>query len=257
MTAVTAHPYPNRSPDQCRSVTQNAPFQPKPRHAEAPAEYDTDDLIDFDTDWLLDSDGETSSSLGHEVYSRPFKQGNFDHFCGVYTILNGLKAANEKSGIHADVAWANVFATVITKIDSLSSLKDVVLQGLSDSQFEGCLRVAIDYLATEHQIKVTYDWPWMDKNPLSRKQLVADIKSAVETPNTVALLRYRNSMADHWSVVEAISQDILSFIDSTWVSRVPIAQFGFRNTAKNSGDVVYSIERNSLLLIHMKPRLKD
>jgi hypothetical protein len=257
MTAVTAHPYPNRLPDQRRSVAQNAARPIKPHHAEAPAKYDIDELIDLDTDWLLDSDGEAPSSLGHQDYSRPFKQGNFDHFCGVYTILNGLKAANEKSGIHADVAWAEVFAALITKIDSLSSLKDVVLQGLSDSQFEGCLRVAVDYLATAHQIKVTYDWPWRDQRPLSRKHLLADIKSAVETPNTVAMLRYHNAVADHWSVVEAISRDILSFADSTWVSRVPINQFGFRNSAKNSGDVVYSIERNSLLLIHMKASPTD
>jgi hypothetical protein len=257
MTAVTAHLYPNRSPDQRRSVTQNAPFQTKPHHAEARTQFDTDELIDVDTALLLDSDGETPSSLGHQDYSRPFKQGNFDHFCGVYTILNGLKVANEKSGMYADVTWANVFAAVITKIDSLSSLKDVVLHGLSDSQFEGCLRVAIDYLATAHQIKVTYDWPWRYKNPLRRKQLVADIKSAVETPNTVALLRYHNAVADHWSVVEAVSQDILSFADSTWVSRVPINQLGFRNSAKNSGDAVYSIERNSLLLIHMKASPTD
>jgi hypothetical protein len=257
MTAMTAHPYPNRLPDQRRSVAQNAPFQIKPCYSKAPAIFDTEELIDVDTDWLLDSDGETPSILGHQDHSRPFKQGNFDHFCGVYTILNGLKAANEKSGIHADVAWANVFAAVISKIDHLSSLKDVVLQGLSDSQFEGCLRVAIDYLAKQHQIKVTYDWPWRYKNPLRRKHLMADIKSAVETPNTVAMLRYRNSVADHWSVVEAVSQDIVSFADSTWVSRVPITQFGVRNSAKNSGDVVYSIERNSLLLIHMTPSPTD
>jgi hypothetical protein len=253
MTAVTANQYPNRSQGQRRSVAQYAAGPIKPQHAEAPTQFDSDDLINLDTDWLLDSDDETTSSLGCEVYSRPFKQGNFDHFCGVYAILNGLKAANEKSKMHADVAWAEVFAAVISKIDSLSSLKDVVLHGLSDRQFEGCLRVAIDYLATAHQIKVTYDCPWMDKIPLRRKQLMADIKSAVETPNTVALLRYRNSVADHWSVVEAVSQDIVSFADSTWVSRVPITQFGFRNSAKNSGDVVYSIERNSLLLIHMTP----
>jgi hypothetical protein len=257
MTAVTAHPYPSRISDQPRSVTQNAPFQTKPHHAEARTQFDSDELIDFDTDWLLDSDGETPSSLGHQDYSRPFKQGNFDHFCGVYAILNGLKVANEKSGIHADVAWANVFAAVISKIDHLSSLKDVVLHGLSDSQFEGCLRVAIDYLATAHQIKVTYDWPWMDKNPLRRNQLVADIKSAVETPNTVALLRYRNSVADHWLVVEAVSRDILSFADSTWVSRVPITQLGFRNSAKHDSAIVYSIERNSLLLIHVTPSPTD
>jgi hypothetical protein len=251
MTAVTAHPYPNRSPIQRRSVAQNAPFQTKPHHAEARTQFDSDELIDFDTDWLLDSDGETPSSLGHHDYSRPFKQGNFDHFCGVYAILNGLKVANEKSGIYTDIAWAGVFAAVITKIDDLSSLKDVVLHGLSDIQFEGCLRVAIDHLAKQHQIKVTYDWPWRDKIPLRRKQLVADIKSAVETPNTVALLRYQNSVADHWSVVEAVSQDIVSFADSTWVSRVPITQLGFRNSAKHDSEIVYSIERNSLLLIHM------
>jgi hypothetical protein len=257
MTAVNASPYPNRSPEQRRRVAYKAPCPTKPHHAEAPTPIDTDELIDVDTDWLLESDDETPSNHGQQDYSRPFKQGNFDHFCGIYAILNGLKIANEKSGIHADVAWAGVFAAVISKIDSLSSLKDVVLQGLSDSQFEGCLRVAINYLAKQHQIKVTYDWPWIDQRLLSRRKLVAAIKSAVETPDTVAMLRYRNSVANHWSVVEAISRDIVSFADSTWVSRIPIAQLGFRKFAKNDSDVVNTIDRKSLLLIHVMPSPTD
>jgi hypothetical protein len=257
MTAVMEEPCPNPTP----KPTDAKPATCKVTVEDVAAASD-DDLVLVD-DW---SDSAQSLSLllsgvpdqdcDGPLYARPLKQGHFDHFCGVYAILNALRVANIKTGILADIDWGDIFVAIVTTIDQIGSVKDALLGGLTNPQFEACLQAATTYLKSRHKINVAYHWPWLNRRSLNRRslnriRLVKDLRTIMDDRSSVAVLRYRNSDIDHWSAVEAATAETLFFADSTRAYRIDVNRFSFGKLTANKGNGYFYLKPKSLLVITM------
>lgn len=148
---------------------------------------------------------------------KPFRQGNLDAFCGIYTLINAVNVAAKAPIIDhgtARVMFRELSAIAMNlRTDSeqpFSGLTGNHLRLLAEAMSSGLAEVDIDV----QLLKPRHAFPQFDI-PTARK---SDwFRAALCAPNTALILRINTKLVSHWSVLGSYHGAKIGLFDSAGI----------------------------------------
>jgi hypothetical protein len=138
----------------------------------------------------------------------PYRQGDLDHLCGVYCVVNSVRLAALPYRRLGYVNSAALFAVLARKLEKRGRLRDVVTAGMGTRLVGRLLRWTKRWLRDEHDLVLEVQKPFRKRdNPGHCLQLLA---THLAQPGTAAIV----GTADHWTVARAIGNKRLVLFDS-------------------------------------------
>ena len=210
-------------------------------------------LLDVDDcDLIIDDlDEEFIDLVSVPLRLRVYTQGSFDHFCGIYAIINALRIAKHKCNKGLYVDWSKVFAAIIRHVDSEDLLRKVVLRGLTRAEHQSCLKAAADYLEHRHDLSVSWSWPWLGRRSMSTRRMVADLRQHLDQPCTSVILHFIHWGQTHWTALETVSNEGLCLADSAKTVEIKVNDLCFTKPKAEPIFDDYNLNQHGVLSITM------
>tara|TARA_R110000868_G_scaffold13540_7_gene62973 strand:+ start:597 stop:1169 length:573 start_codon:yes stop_codon:yes gene_type:complete len=145
---------------------------------------------------------------------RPWKQGDLDTFCGQTSICTALRlCAGVK--VLGQRQSEELYAAIAEHLLVSGHLRSIIRGGIHDSQYWFALRFAINFMARRHGIQIKASRPFLRKNDLSLRNLVADLRVFLSEPRRAAVISYQTFDHAHYTVVRDLSARSLFLADSS------------------------------------------
>jgi hypothetical protein len=139
---------------------------------------------------------------------RPYRQGELDHMCGVYCVVNAVRLAALPYRRLGYVNSAALFAALAGKLDKRGRLRTVITAGTGTSLVARLLRRATRWLRDEHELALEVTKPFRKRD--DPQHCLEVLAAHLALPGTAAIV----GTADHWTVVQAIGSKRLQLFDS-------------------------------------------
>ena len=149
---------------------------------------------------------------------KPFRQGNLDAFCGIYTLINAMNVAAKAPVIDhgtARVMFRELSAIAMDlRTDSeqpFSGLTGDHLRLLAHAMSSGLAEVDIDV----QLLKPQHAFPQLDIATARKSDW---FRAAIEAPNTAVILRINTKLVSHWSVFRSYHGAKIGLFDSAAIN---------------------------------------
>jgi hypothetical protein len=139
---------------------------------------------------------------------RPYRQGDLDHLCGVYCVVNAVRLAAAPYRRLGHVNSAALFTVLARKLDKRRWLQDVVTAGMGTRLVARLLRWAGRWLRDKHELVLEVQKPFRKRDEPGHCLKV--LATHLAEPGTAAIV----GTADHWTVVQAVGSKRLVLFDS-------------------------------------------
>ncbi len=163
------------------------------------------------------------------VEPRPYQQGDLDGLCGVYSVVNAVRALCPE--VDADTA-EHLFDLLMQKLlRTAGNPTTVVTWGIGRLMLRSLVDEAIAYMLDDFDIRLTARrLPKALRYQGSRDQLWRAL-SEVVSPSCVAILGLAGKHS-HWTVASTVTPLSIRLFDSDRLRALPRARCTVRKTAK-------------------------
>lgn len=151
----------------------------------------------------------------------PLRQGDLDSLCGVYAVINAVRKSAHRHRLGSD-DWKSLFDLLVEAQEEKGDTAASVTQGIFSKRLWRLARKAVSYcrsrsipMTASRPISRSY-WPALD--------LPAWLSVQADRPATAVVLGLVEPW-DHWTVLNRVGQRHITFYDSSWCRRIPIARF--------------------------------
>ena len=153
---------------------------------------------------------------------RTAKQGSLDGLCGVYAIINAvdLIIGFER---HSSVP-KELFAQLTCGLGAASILTSTT-DGLSVVELEQAASLAFGWLSDMHGEALVLERPFELWPPADMASYLSRLGKLISSPETAAIVRFKNPEIDHWSVVTKIDGSTLRLRDSDGLRGLDVAGY--------------------------------
>jgi len=145
---------------------------------------------------------------------QPFRQGDLDGLCGVYSVLNALKSLGYRENLEG---WQVILAEIFEYLHENKKSTFFFIEGINTPDIS---RVLKHIACINHSI--TYSKPFHNRL-VSLAELWETLQSHFESDNKrSAILCIEGQYYSHWTVVASISEKRLTLFDSDrikWINR--------------------------------------
>ena len=148
---------------------------------------------------------------------RPFRQGNLDAFCGIYTLINAVNVAAKSTVIDhgtARVMFRELSAIAMSlRTDSEQPFEGLTgehLRLLAEAMSSGLAEVDIDV----QLLKPQHAFPQLDIATARKSEW---FRTALGAPNTALILRISTKLVSHWSVLGSYHGSKIGLYDSAGI----------------------------------------
>ncbi len=159
---------------------------------------------------------------------KPFKQGNLDRFCSVYSVLNamqllGIKLPHQKA--------QEAYDYIIDQLNAYDSFFDTAENGADYKRLEQIMKFAREYVKTVFKAELTYHRPFYNT-----KLFFDEILKYMQTQQNAGksvIIRVRSSEFDHYSVFYGVNNKRVKLFDSDGLPSIKLNQIShIKNDAK-------------------------
>lgn len=189
-------------------------------------------------------------SLSSSKPLRPYRQGDLDALCGLYTVINSIRWCLRdydiaKQGPH----WMELFAELsdyaVKEIGHLS----ISSMGLGLNAMIWLMRTAQEHMRTVHGINIRTKRPFALSKPSELNQPALAIENHLQNDSSSTLFAIYGSI-NHWSVATEITATRAKLFDSDGLNYLPIKSF--QNTDFNKKNKETStIQTGSLICLQL------
>lgn len=161
--------------------------------------------------------------------AKPYKQGDLDGLCGVYSVINAICSILPKS-IDADqreTIIKGLFKTCIEKLERRTKLANTIIDGLSSAMLKEMLNDCKDFLDKPHALILDHEQLTIDNSRID--QIIKDINEDKLHPNTAHIIGVSSEDMRHWSVIKEIRNGVIYFHDSAYLKDIPIKDLAAYN----------------------------
>lgn len=146
---------------------------------------------------------------------RPFRQGDMDGLCGVYSVLNAIKPLGYISNLED---CQTTFITVLKQLYQDKQSLQFLIDGLTTQDISRILRDTI-----LNRYDITYRKPFHSKADVSLSELWDTLSLYLnDDSQRAAIISIEGHYYSHWTTISSLSQKRLTFFDSgvlKWVNR--------------------------------------
>lgn len=164
-------------------------------------------------------------SLSSSKPLRPYRQGDLDALCGLYTVINSIRWCLRdydiaKQGPH----WMELFAELsdyaVKEIGHLS----ISSMGLGLNAMIWLMRTAQEHMRNVHGINIRTKRPFALSKPSELNQPALAIENHLQNDSSSTLFAIYGSI-NHWSVATEITATRAKLFDSDGLNYLPIKSF--------------------------------
>lgn len=172
----------------------------------------------------------------------PYIQGNCDSLCGIYSIINAAKLANNISGEEA----IKMFGKCLRYLENYKSLSKVSTEGINT----GDLWKILNEKLTHYSIQA--DRPFYRKRKISTDEYFDTLREYFkEGENRSAIISIESHDWDHWTVARAVTTKSLLLCDSSDIKTVSISKCTFKRITKRKP---FLINPNDTFYVYQKEK---
>jgi len=182
---------------------------------------------------------------------KPYRQGQLDALCGIYTIINGVRNACTSASISKHAIPSGLFADLLGSLEAHGQAQEVICNGMGLRVHERCLRAARDHLS-KRNIEMSWVRPWRGKKRLNLILAFKAIQDHIDEPGGTALLRFSTHYYEHWTVVQEVSAGEVKFSDSTGIRMRMVREFEFSKAFVPNIGKRCLIDASSLVLVRIR-----
>lgn len=174
------------------------------------------------------------------MVTRPVKQGDLDNFCGIYSIINAVSHLYQFS-LNRKV----LYLKLVNQFNKQHDIMDLVNSGMSNVEMDSLLETVLEkgYYKYNYPIEITTPYRCVTKltTPQLFKQINRFLNKYPDNRTSVII-----GTQYHWSVIEAIDNKFIYFLDSSDFNKAYRRNFSLVNQSKTYQlqlDDIYFLER--------------
>lgn len=181
---------------------------------------------------------------------RPYRQGDLDALCGLYTVINSIRWCLRGHDIASQGPnWHDLFSELsdyaVKEIGHLS----ISSMGLGLNAMIWLMRTAQEHMRTVHGINIRTTRPFALKKPSDLNQPALAIENHLKNDNSSALFAVYGRI-NHWSVATEITATRAKLFDSNGLNYLPIKSFQSTDYNKKNRDISI-IQTGSLICLRL------
>jgi hypothetical protein len=142
---------------------------------------------------------------------RPFRQGQLDSLCGVYSVVNAVRLVMQQHQRMTNAQSGALFATLIADLAAKDLLEAVVANGAGLGGVARCVRHARMWLREEYGVELAVERPFTGQRRNWPTPPLTILRDHLQEPGRAAIV----CTFFHWTVAHAVSRSTLRIFDSS------------------------------------------
>lgn len=183
---------------------------------------------------------------------KPYKQGDLDALCGLYSIINACRIACRSPEINKRLDGWNLFSCLVGALEERGKVSNVLLHGISIRDHNHLLKTAGRYLTRNHGLHLLIERPLGKIPKLTVNQVFAIARKHLHKPATTALLDFETEEWQHWSIITRIENRRVYLADSTKMGARSFRDFEIMKDRYAELDSPIGIVKNGLILLRVE-----
>jgi hypothetical protein len=182
--------------------------------------------------------------MGKFDINLPLHQGDLDGLCGIYAIINSIKALYPKR--FNDRNQSQLFEYLTNYAIKEQGNLNILSEGLGLRDMQQLLNAALEYLSSDLYINVQVTRPWRKQS--STLPTHTNIKELLKTPKTAILIGLEKPSL-HWTVITDYSHGEFVLYDSDEHENIPSNELLFTRKQKALYDGEYVIVCSAIFVL--------
>ena len=155
----------------------------------------------------------------------PYRQGQLDALCGVYSVINASRFMMKSAGLHKNLGAWELLVAIVDMLEEKRKFADITCNGMRFKDHDKMLDTAKKFLLGKHGIVLEVRKPLVKLRRPSAKQAFRMAKDHLANRGAAVFLSFETEQYGHWTVISAIAGGKVSFFDSSGLRPKPIADF--------------------------------
>ncbi|MEQ1521987.1 MAG: hypothetical protein ABL936_12025 [Aestuariivirga sp.] len=158
-----------------------------------------------------------------EFSSKPYRQGAFDGFCGVYSVINAMKLIAKNGDGFGEEFCELLFNALIRHATLKIGARRLIRSGTPHRLMRSFLRGSCDYVSRNRKLKPCVKRPLLREGRLSIDSVI-DIMRRELAAQRCAFIVEIGGVHSHWTVIRSISRAQVQLFDSDGLNVLNISE---------------------------------
>lgn len=199
-----------------------------------------------------DTIASNSLPTSSRVFPKPYKQGDLDALCGLYSIINACRIACKSPAINKRLDAWKMFSCLVGALEERGKVTNVLLHGIGTRDHRHLLKTADLYLTRNHGLNLLVERPLRKVLRPTVHQVFALARRHLLKSGSTALLDFETVEWQHWSVITRIANRRVYWADSAGTGTRPFRDFEIMQNRFDELDSPIGIVKNGLILLRVE-----
>ncbi|HUQ35572.1 MAG TPA: hypothetical protein VM144_04260 [Aestuariivirga sp.] len=170
-----------------------------------------------------DVDDTNAKPAGNDFQLKPYRQGAFDGFCGVYSVINAMKLIAKNGDGFGEEFCELLFNALIRHATLKIGARRLIRSGTPHRLMRSFLRGSCDYVSRNRKLKPCVKRPLLRERRLSIDSVI-DIMRQEFAAQRCAFIVEIGGVHSHWTVIRGISKAQVQLFDSDGLKVLNISE---------------------------------
>ena len=158
-----------------------------------------------------------------EFSLKPYRQGAFDGFCGVYSVINAMRLIARNADGFGEEFCEQLFNALIRHATLKIGVKRLIKSGTPHRLMRSFLRGSCDYVSQHRKMKPCLQRPLMRQGRLSIDNVLFIMRQKLSVQPCSFIVEI-GGMHSHWTVIRGISRAQVHVFDSDGLKVLNISE---------------------------------
>jgi hypothetical protein len=143
----------------------------------------------------------------------PYEQGYLDGLCGLYSVINAIRLVCKNT---TEDECMILLKKIIKNLEKRKKISNIIIEGINEDEIRFILKEVIEPL-----YPITWERPYRKRKKLTINAFWNGVSTFLKEGNRRAVIvSMETKRWDHWSVIYRITENQMSFFDSSDLKRV-------------------------------------
>ncbi len=158
-----------------------------------------------------------------EFALKPYRQGAFDGFCGVYSIINAMRLIASTSDGLGEEFCDRLFNAIVRHATLRIGLRRLVKNGTPQWLMRSFLRGSCDFIGRHRKLKPSLQQPLLRKRRLSIENVLCILRQELAVQRCTFIVEI-GGVHSHWTVIRDIGKAQVQLFDSDGLKVLNISE---------------------------------
>jgi hypothetical protein len=170
-----------------------------------------------------DADDTKAKPEGNDFQMKPYRQGAFDGFCGVYSVINAMKLIAKNGDGFGEEFCEQLFNALIRHATIKIGVRRLIRSGTPHRLMRSFLRGSSDYVSRHRKLKPCFRRPMLRQGRLSIDSVLLIMRRELAIQPCSFIVEI-GGVHSHWTVIRDISKAQVHLFDSDGLKVLNISE---------------------------------